>query len=84
MMVRGLDRRLQIEKSEVQLVVLDPGIVASLSPKDLANFKAVFSAVARQDGKRVSHHILNLFVTKSRNKADIVVLLKMEVGHFIL
>ena len=80
MMVRGLDRRLQIEKSEVQLVVLDPGIVASLSPKDLANFKAVFSAVARQDGKRVSRNILNLLVRRSQNRGKIVVLFKIEFG----
>ena len=56
LMVRGLDHNLQmdLDKSPVQLIILDPGIVASLSPKDLSNFKAVFSAVARKDGKRVS------------------------------
>ncbi len=80
MMVRGLDRRLQVETSEVQLVVLDPGIVASLSPKDLANFKAVFSAVARQDGKRVSRHILSLLVRRSQNRGKIVVLFKIKFG----
>ena len=56
LLVRGLDRNLQMDpdKSTVQLIVLDPGIVASLTPKDLNNFKAVFTAVARKDGKRVS------------------------------
>ena len=57
-MVRGLDINLaQIPNELVQLIILDPGIVASLAPKDLANFKAVFSAVAKQDGRKVRKNI---------------------------
>lgn len=59
LLVRGLDQKLRMEsdKSSVQLIILDPGIVASLTPKDLANFKAVFTAVAKKDGRRVRHFL---------------------------
>ena len=45
------------------LVILDPGIVSTLSATDLSNFRAVFSAVVAGNGARVgqlflrhSHH----------------------------
>jgi predicted unusual protein kinase regulating ubiquinone biosynthesis (AarF/ABC1/UbiB family) len=39
------------------LVVLDPGIVARLSQRDMANFKAVFAAVVTGDATKVSKHL---------------------------
>lgn len=42
-----------------QLVLLDAGIVAQLSEHDLANFKAVFTAVVLRQGERVAELILN-------------------------
>uniref|UniRef100_A0A3Q4N1R6 AarF domain containing kinase 2 n=1 Tax=Neolamprologus brichardi TaxID=32507 RepID=A0A3Q4N1R6_NEOBR len=43
----------------IQLVLLDAGIVAQLSDRDLANFKAVFTAVVLRQGERVAELILN-------------------------
>ncbi|XP_045894290.1 uncharacterized aarF domain-containing protein kinase 2 isoform X2 [Micropterus dolomieu] len=43
----------------LQLVLLDAGIVAQLSDRDLANFKAVFTAVVLCQGERVAELILN-------------------------
>uniref|UniRef100_A0A3Q1CIA9 ABC1 atypical kinase-like domain-containing protein n=1 Tax=Amphiprion ocellaris TaxID=80972 RepID=A0A3Q1CIA9_AMPOC len=42
-----------------QLVLLDAGIVAQLSDHDLANFKAVFTAVVLRQGERVADLILH-------------------------
>uniref|UniRef100_A0A3Q1ESQ2 AarF domain containing kinase 2 n=1 Tax=Acanthochromis polyacanthus TaxID=80966 RepID=A0A3Q1ESQ2_9TELE len=42
-----------------QLVLLDAGIVAQLSDHDLANFKAVFTAVVLHQGERVAELILH-------------------------
>ncbi|KAM7397019.1 hypothetical protein PAMP_020018 [Pampus punctatissimus] len=43
----------------LQLVLLDAGIVAQLSNHDLANFKAVFTAVVLRQGDRVAELILH-------------------------
>ncbi|XP_040894613.1 uncharacterized aarF domain-containing protein kinase 2 [Toxotes jaculatrix] len=43
----------------IQLVLLDAGIVAQLSDHDLANFKAVFTAVVQRQGERVAELILH-------------------------
>uniref|UniRef100_A0A673BDN2 ABC1 atypical kinase-like domain-containing protein n=1 Tax=Sphaeramia orbicularis TaxID=375764 RepID=A0A673BDN2_9TELE len=43
----------------VQLVLLDAGIVSQLSEHDLANFKAVFTAVVMRQGEQVAELILN-------------------------
>ncbi|XP_061578479.1 uncharacterized aarF domain-containing protein kinase 2 [Cololabis saira] len=43
----------------LQLVLLDAGIVAHLSEHDLANFKAVFTAVVLRQGERVAELILH-------------------------
>ncbi|XP_022611670.1 uncharacterized aarF domain-containing protein kinase 2 [Seriola dumerili] len=43
----------------LQLVLLDAGIVAKLSDHDLANFKAVFTAVVLRQGERVAELILH-------------------------
>ncbi|KAF3688582.1 putative aarF domain-containing protein kinase 2 [Channa argus] len=43
----------------IQLVLLDAGIVAHLSDHDLANFKAVFTAVVLRQGERVAELILH-------------------------
>lgn len=45
--------------SPYQLVLLDAGIVAQLSEHDLANFKAVFTAVVMRKGERVAELILH-------------------------
>ncbi|XP_008292959.1 uncharacterized aarF domain-containing protein kinase 2 [Stegastes partitus] len=42
-----------------QLVLLDAGIVAQLSDRDLANFRAVFTAVVLHQGERVAELILH-------------------------
>uniref|UniRef100_A0A672HIG7 ABC1 atypical kinase-like domain-containing protein n=1 Tax=Salarias fasciatus TaxID=181472 RepID=A0A672HIG7_SALFA len=42
-----------------QLVLLDAGIVAQLSDHDLANFRAVFTAVVLRQGERVAELILH-------------------------
>ncbi|XP_034541258.1 uncharacterized aarF domain-containing protein kinase 2 [Notolabrus celidotus] len=47
------------EPYPLQLVLLDAGIVAKLSDHDLANFKAVFTAVVLRQGERVAELILN-------------------------
>ncbi|CAG5957735.1 unnamed protein product [Menidia menidia] len=47
------------EPCPIQLVLLDAGIVAQLSDHDLANFKAVFTAVVLRQGERVAELILN-------------------------
>uniref|UniRef100_UPI0037E7F867 uncharacterized aarF domain-containing protein kinase 2 n=1 Tax=Semicossyphus pulcher TaxID=241346 RepID=UPI0037E7F867 len=47
------------EPHPLQLVLLDAGIVAHLSDHDLANFKAVFTAVVLRQGERVAELILN-------------------------
>ena len=46
-----------------QLVILDPGIVSSLSPRDLENIRAVFGAVVIGDGYRVGE----LFLDRSKH-----------------
>ncbi|KAF1386973.1 hypothetical protein PFLUV_G00100430 [Perca fluviatilis] len=43
----------------IQLVLLDAGIVAQLSDTDLANLKAVFTAVVLHQGERVAELLLN-------------------------
>ncbi|XP_004069941.1 uncharacterized aarF domain-containing protein kinase 2 [Oryzias latipes] len=43
----------------LQLVLLDAGIVAQLSDHDLANFKAVFTAVVLRQGEEVAELILH-------------------------
>lgn len=45
--------------SPFQLVLLDAGIVSHLSEHDLANFKAVFTAVVMRKGERVAELILH-------------------------
>ncbi|XP_061139218.1 uncharacterized aarF domain-containing protein kinase 2 [Syngnathus typhle] len=47
------------EPCPFQLVLLDAGIVAQLSGRDLDNFKAVFTAVVRRQGERVAELILH-------------------------
>lgn len=45
--------------SPFQLVLLDGGIVSQLSEHDLANFKAVFTAVVMRKGEKVAELILH-------------------------
>uniref|UniRef100_A0A7N6FGH8 ABC1 atypical kinase-like domain-containing protein n=1 Tax=Anabas testudineus TaxID=64144 RepID=A0A7N6FGH8_ANATE len=50
---------LRPEPCPLQLVLLDAGIVAQLSDHDLANFKAVFTAVVLRQGEQVAELILH-------------------------
>ena len=55
-LIRGDDKDGRDGKNaspERELVILDPGIVASLSDEDMTNFKAVFKAVVMGDGSQV-------------------------------
>ncbi|KAL6106429.1 adck2 [Pungitius sinensis] len=47
------------DRRPLQLVLLDAGIVTQLSSHDLANLKAVFTAVVLQQGERVAELLLN-------------------------
>ncbi|KAM8892509.1 putative aarF domain-containing protein kinase 2 [Spinachia spinachia] len=47
------------DRCPLQLVLLDAGIVTQLSDHDLANLKAVFTAVVLQQGERVAELLLN-------------------------
>uniref|UniRef100_G3NI61 ABC1 atypical kinase-like domain-containing protein n=1 Tax=Gasterosteus aculeatus aculeatus TaxID=481459 RepID=G3NI61_GASAC len=47
------------DRCPLQLVLLDAGIVTQLSNHDLANLKAVFTAVVLQQGERVAELLLN-------------------------
>eukprot|EP00094_Tigriopus_californicus_P011721 TCALIF_11325-PA protein Name:"Similar to Adck2 Uncharacterized aarF domain-containing protein kinase 2 (Mus musculus)" AED:0.03 eAED:0.03 QI:1346/0.66/0.75/1/0.66/0.75/4/7/471 len=49
-----------------RIVILDPGIVSSLSTHDMGNFKSVFKAVISGDGSRVGH----LFLERSFNQCQ--------------
>jgi len=49
-----MDSKSGFGENGLQLVVLDPGIVATLSKKDLSNFRSVFTAIVRRDGRKVS------------------------------
>jgi len=47
-----------VSSNDEKLIILDPGLTASLSNKDMRNFRAVFSAVVKGDGKTVGEEIL--------------------------
>ncbi|XP_014872869.1 uncharacterized aarF domain-containing protein kinase 2 isoform X1 [Poecilia latipinna] len=64
----------------LQLVLLDAGIVAQLSDHDLANFKAVFTAVVLRKGDRVAELILH---HARANECKDVVLFKKEMAELV-
>ncbi|XP_013885324.1 uncharacterized aarF domain-containing protein kinase 2 [Austrofundulus limnaeus] len=64
----------------VQLVLLDAGIVAQLSDYDLANFKAVFTAVVLHQGERVAELILH---HARANECKDVALFKKEMSELV-
>ncbi|KAM4553734.1 putative aarF domain-containing protein kinase 2 isoform 2-T2 [Fundulus diaphanus] len=64
----------------LQLVLLDAGIVAQLSERDLANFKAVFTAVVLRKGERVAELILN---HARANECKDVALFKKEMADLV-
>ncbi|XP_072242350.1 uncharacterized aarF domain-containing protein kinase 2 [Leuresthes tenuis] len=64
----------------IQLVLLDAGIVAQLSGHDLANFKAVFTAVVLRQGERVAELILN---HARANECQDVPLFKREMADLV-
>lgn len=63
-----------------QLVLLDAGIVAQLSSRDLANFRAVFTAVVLRQGERVAELILN---HARANECRDVPLFKREMAQLV-
>lgn len=64
----------------LQLVLLDAGIVAQLSDYDLANLKAVFTAVVLQQGERVAE----LFLHHARaNECKDVPQFKKEMAQLV-
>ncbi|XP_030588102.1 uncharacterized aarF domain-containing protein kinase 2 [Archocentrus centrarchus] len=63
-----------------QLVLLDAGIVAQLSDNDLANFKAVFTAVVLHQGERVAELILN---HARANECRDVAMFKKEMAELV-
>ncbi|KAK5601095.1 hypothetical protein CRENBAI_004131 [Crenichthys baileyi] len=64
----------------LQLVLLDAGIVAQLSDHDLANFKAVFTAVVLRKGERVAELILH---HARANECEDVPLFKKEMAELV-
>ncbi|MEQ2163950.1 hypothetical protein GOODEAATRI_001507 [Goodea atripinnis] len=64
----------------LQLVLLDAGIVAQLSDHDLANFKAVFTAVVLRKGERVAELILH---HARANECKDVPLFKKEMAELV-
>uniref|UniRef100_A0A3B4FF53 AarF domain containing kinase 2 n=1 Tax=Pundamilia nyererei TaxID=303518 RepID=A0A3B4FF53_9CICH len=64
----------------IQLVLLDAGIVAQLSDRDLANFKAVFTAVVLHQGERVAELILN---HARANECKDAALFKKEMAELV-
>ncbi|XP_027897526.1 uncharacterized aarF domain-containing protein kinase 2 isoform X2 [Xiphophorus couchianus] len=64
----------------LQLVLLDAGIVAQLSDHDLANFKAVFTAVVLRKGDRVAELILH---HARANECKDVALFKKEMAELV-
>ena len=67
-----LVRRDPHTNSFLHLVVLDPGIVSTLDPTDLANFRAVFSAVVAGNGRKVGELFLDHSQHRCSNRADFV------------
>ncbi|XP_029290715.1 LOW QUALITY PROTEIN: uncharacterized aarF domain-containing protein kinase 2 [Cottoperca gobio] len=63
-----------------QLVLLDAGIVAQLNERDLANLKAVFTAVVLQQGERVAELLLN---HARANECQDVPQFKKEMAHLV-
>lgn len=68
------------EPYPLQLVLLDAGIVAQLSDSDLANFKAVFTAVVQRKGERVAELILH---HARANECQDVPLFKKEMAQLV-
>nr|XP_057930949.1 uncharacterized aarF domain-containing protein kinase 2 [Doryrhamphus excisus] len=68
------------EPSPFKLVLLDAGIVAHLSQHDLANFKAVFTAVVQRQGDRVAELILH---HARANECRDVPLFKKEMAELV-
>uniref|UniRef100_A0A3Q3AMF5 AarF domain containing kinase 2 n=1 Tax=Kryptolebias marmoratus TaxID=37003 RepID=A0A3Q3AMF5_KRYMA len=64
----------------VQLVLLDAGIVAQLDDHDLANFKAVFTAVVLRQGERVAELVLH---HARANECKDVALFKKEMAELV-
>ncbi|XP_028304027.1 uncharacterized aarF domain-containing protein kinase 2 isoform X2 [Gouania willdenowi] len=68
------------EPCPYQLVLLDAGLVAQLSDSDLANFKAVFTAVVLKQGERVAELILH---HARKNDCQDVLKFKKEMGELV-
>ncbi|XP_053740521.1 uncharacterized aarF domain-containing protein kinase 2 [Synchiropus splendidus] len=68
------------EPSPLQLVLLDAGIVAQLSNRDLQNFRDVFTAVVLRQGERVADLILH---HARANECKDVALFKKEMSRLV-
>ena len=54
------------------LVILDPGLTATLTPKDFRNFRAVFTAVAKGDGRAVGREFLQQSEQECQNPEQFI------------
>lgn len=59
-------------EKELQLVILDPGLSASLPPNELRNFNAVFTAVAKGDGRKVGELFLQSSVQQCEHPLQFI------------
>jgi len=71
-LVRGLDPTQPGDCSDMQLVVLDSGIVASLSKDDFRNFFDTFTAIVKGDGAQVGRLFLEHSVNDCQNSDSFV------------
>jgi aarF domain-containing kinase len=59
-------------RSDDKLVILDPGLTATLLPKDLLNFRAVFTAVVQGDGQEVGRQFLQQSEQECQNPQQFI------------
>ena len=67
---------------EEQLVILDPGLTATLSKRDKRNFVSVFSAVVKGDGVTVGNEILQQSEQECENPEQFVLEIESIVLQF--
>jgi len=61
-----------VSDNEEKLIILDPGLTASLSKKDMRNFRAVFTAVVKGDGQTVGKEILAQSEQECKNPEEFI------------
>ena len=65
-----------------KLIILDTGITANLSARDMKNFKAVFSAVEKGDGAAVGKEILEQSPNSCENPQQFIAEIEEVVQQF--